>query len=143
MKDLEAYRKRKRDYAKTTEQREKRRLYMQLWRSNNKEKYNKWAREYHHKNKHIWGSRTRGYRLKCTYHITEDDYNRMFKEQKGVCVICGNSPYIHGKNKISKVLHIDHDHSTGKIRGLLCSRCNGSLGWYEKFRDDINNYLIK
>jgi hypothetical protein len=57
--------------------------------------------------------------------------------------ICGDSPHAHGKNKMSLVLHIDHDHETGEIRGLLCSRCNGALGWYEKHKNGIETYLLE
>jgi len=123
------------------EKRKVKREYMTLWRSKNRERYNAWAKEYHHKRKHLWESKTRGYRLKSVYHITEEDFQNMTDSQNGVCKICGCSPNEHGKNKMSKVLHIDHDHATGKIRGLLCSRCNGALGWYEKCKDGIKSYL--
>jgi hypothetical protein len=141
LKDLDAYRNHKREYAKTPEQREKRRLYQSKWREVNREKYNEWARVYHHKNKTKWDSRRRWWVIKSKYHITEEDYQKMFEAQNGVCKICGNPPYEHAKNKMSKVLHIDHDHVTGKIRGLLCSRCNGALGWYEKCSEEIKSYL--
>ena len=61
------------------------------------------------------------------YGITEDDYLRIFEGQKGVCLICGLP-------QLTKRLHIDHDHKTGKIRGLLCENCNRGLGM---FKDDI------
>lgn len=141
LKDLDAYREKKREYAKTPEEREKRRIYQARWREKNREKYNEWAKEYHHKNKHLWESRTRGWQIKCKYNITEEDYQRMFNEQVGVCKICGRPPHGHGKNKRSIVLHIDHDHSTNEVRGLLCSRCNGALGWYEKCKEGIESYL--
>jgi len=141
LKDVEAYRKHKREYAKTPEERERRRLYQAKWRKENRDHYNAWAREYHHKNKEHWKSRQRWYRIKFTYNITEEEYQKMLDEQNGVCKICGNLPTEHGKNKMSKVLHIDHDHKTGEIRGLLCSRCNGALGWYEKCKEGIESYL--
>jgi hypothetical protein len=137
----EAYRKRKREFARTESQKEYRREYMRVWRSKNKDKYNEWARSYHHKHKDEWKSRQRGYRLKHMYNITEEDYNLMLENQKGVCFICGCNPYPNGKNKNSKVLHIDHNHETGKVRGLLCSKCNSSLGWHEKYKTKIENYL--
>jgi hypothetical protein len=134
----EAYRKRKRDWAKTESQKEKRKLYMRVWRKNNKEHYNSWSRLYHKLNKHLWASRTRVWRLKCTYGITEEDYNGMLLSQNNKCLICGKE-----HKDTTKGLHIDHSHETLEIRGLLCSRCNGALGWYEKYSNEIKSYLKK
>ena len=55
------------------------------------------------------------------YRITEDEYNSILKFQGGVCAGCGESP--HGRN-----LAVDHDHKTGRIRGLLCWLCNRAIG---------------
>ena len=55
-----------------------------------------------------------------SYGISVDDYNRMLEEQNGGCYICGKS-YTH------RALDIDHDHTTGKVRGLLCSAHNRVL----------------
>jgi hypothetical protein len=52
-----------------------------------------------------------------------DTYAKLFDEQKGVCAIC-SSP----ENGRYKHLSIDHNHATGKIRGLLCNNCNRGLG---------------
>jgi hypothetical protein len=60
--------------------------------------------------------------LKRTYGITLEDYERMLEAHGGVCAICGES------RPEERTLHIDHDHESGKIRGLLCFRCNNSLG---------------
>jgi len=46
----------------------------------------------------------------------------MFEAHGGVCAICGES------RPEDRTLHIDHDHESGRIRGLLCFRCNNSLG---------------
>lgn len=65
--------------------------------------------------------------LKGKYGITADEYQRMLSEQGGVCAICrqkGNR----------KHLAVDHCHKTGKVRGLVCSPCNGFLG---RINDDI------
>jgi hypothetical protein len=60
--------------------------------------------------------------LKRKYGITIAEYDRMFEEQNGVCAICGEP------RPEERTLHIDHDHQTGVIRGLLCFRCNNALG---------------
>lgn len=62
------------------------------------------------------------------------------------CEICGKNleESISSKSKYHpKRLCIDHNHDTSKFRGILCSRCNRQLGWYEKFSQEINDYLNK
>lgn len=79
----------------------------------------------------------RNWSLKRSYGISLSDYEYMLQFQEGECAICKNKP---GKIR----LHVDHDHETGEIRGLLCSRCNQGLGL---FRDSgellkaAGNYL--
>ena len=57
--------------------------------------------------------------LQNTYHITAETYYKMLAKQGGKCAICKRKPVR---------LCIDHNHKTGKVRGLLCPRCNSSLG---------------
>ena len=78
----------------------------------------------------------RNSRLKKKYGITETDYQNLLRKQNGNCAICG------GKNK-SRRLHVDHDHKTGKVRGLLCLRCNGSLSWVEQIIIKSHSEWIK
>lgn len=66
------------------------------------------------------------------YGITWDDYDRMLEEQDGRCAICLKSDPGMGRG----VWSIDHDHETGRVRGLLCGYCNTALG---KFEDNIAN----
>jgi hypothetical protein len=63
------------------------------------------------------------------YGITPEQYDAMLVEQKGCCAICRSSEW-GGK---SGVPHVDHDHATGAVRGLLCAGCNHGLG---HFADD-------
>jgi hypothetical protein len=60
--------------------------------------------------------------LRRTFGITIDDFETMLIAQGGGCAICGR-PAPEGTS-----LHVDHDHETGVVRGLLCFTCNGALG---------------
>lgn len=62
------------------------------------------------------------------YGITHDDYERLLKEQDGGCAICGTKD----PRQRSEHFHIDHDHATGIVRGLLCSPCNQGLGYFQE-----------
>ena len=62
-------------------------------------------------------------KLKHRYGITEDDYNALLLKQSYCCALCG----IHEKDVPYK-LHVDHSHTTKRVRGLLCKRCNTFLG---------------
>jgi len=76
-----------------------------------------------------WNRTNRDYRLRTLYGITEADYETMLEKQGGRCAICRTDTV--GGN--SRHWHVDHDHSTGVVRGLLCHRCNMALGY---FKDD-------
>ena len=65
--------------------------------------------------------------LKRLYGITFEQYVQMFSDQGEVCAICKQ------QCQTKKSLSVDHDHETGRVRGLLCNRCNRALGM---FRDD-------
>lgn len=66
--------------------------------------------------------------LRYFYGITLEDYERMSAEQDHACAICGSEASLEQ----CSVLHVDHDHVTGAVRELLCSKCNNGLG---SFRD--------
>lgn len=67
------------------------------------------------------------YNLKHLYNISIEDYTALVEKSIGLCQICRKKP----KHK----LFVDHCHTTGKIRGLLCRKCNIGLGMFE---DNIN-----
>lgn len=76
------------------------------------------------RNKHLlWNNH-----LKHKFGITSEDYNAMFNLQSGCCKICKRH-----QNELNKKLHVDHCHSSGKVRGLLCKTCNVAIGL---LRDD-------
>lgn len=60
--------------------------------------------------------------------ISEDQYRSLLVAQDGICAICG-------KNPEGQRLVVDHDHKSGRVRGLLCRSCNLGLGLFE---DDPN-----
>lgn len=68
------------------------------------------------------------YYLKSTYGLSQEDFNDIYTTQKGMCCICKTviSSEV-GQTKKGKA-HVDHDHLTGKVRGLLCTKCNTLLG---------------
>lgn len=68
-------------------------------------------------------ARDKHYRRK--YGITLLDYEAMCIEQNGLCAICNRAP------KEGKKLEVDHDHTTGQVRKLLCRSCNGLIGKFE------------
>jgi Recombination endonuclease VII len=63
--------------------------------------------------------------LMASYGITPLEYEAMFKKQKGQCAICGSTD---PGQRTKRFLCVDHNHKTGKVRGLLCHRCNRGLG---------------
>ena len=69
-----------------------------------------------------------GYRRR--YGVTKAQKIAMLAKQHGCCPVCGEFIFIG-----DKTTHIDHDHATGKFRGVLCSSCNQGLG---NFKDDID-----
>lgn len=59
------------------------------------------------------------------YGLTVEEYETLLTEQDGVCAICKKAPK-------KKRLHVDHDHDTGNVRGLLCFNCNFGLSWFKE-----------
>lgn len=64
--------------------------------------------------------------LRALYGISLDEYNTIFQAQQGKCLICKRHQI-----EIGTRLYVDHDHITGKVRGLLCPSCNTAVGFIE------------
>ncbi len=139
LKDIDGYRKRKREYARTPEEKRKRVEYMRIWREKNRVRHNETARQSYKRNKHKHAHKTRERHLINTYGITEKTFQEMLKAQNNSCKICGRLN--EDCSRAGARLHIDHDHHTKKVRGLLCMRCNTALGWYENNSIKILKYL--
>jgi hypothetical protein len=71
-------------------------------------------------------------KIRRLYGITVADYQRMLEAQNGRCALCGTDDPSRGNRGYAKrareVFDIDHCHVTGKVRGLLCTRCNRLVG---------------
>lgn len=78
------------------------------WRKNNPEAHKKNTRKYH---------------LKKHYGLTPEQYAVMRKAQHGRCAIC--------RRRSPRRLHVDHCHRTGRLRALLCNRCNLGIGYFD------------
>jgi len=114
--------------------------YMKLYRERHKEKQKKYQQEYkqQHKEKlrlykEIWYKNKRGDKLYKTYGITLKEFYNMLELQDYCCSICN----IIFSDVIKP--YVDHNHKTGKVRGLLCMNCNTGLG---HFKDNYKN-LVK
>lgn len=105
----------------------------------NKNRYNKNGHHHHCRPGHRQRQRqrrdpaqARRTMLRWKYGITPEQWDVMHEAQGGRCAICGtDSPQPTGKAKDGQ-FHVDHDHVTGKVRGLLCRNCNTVLGLVEE-----------
>ncbi len=98
------------------ENREKETEKVRRWRAANPEKHAECGRRYREKNREKERARKREHR----YGITAEQYIALLAEQNGMCAI--------GKETCTGELHVDHCHTSGNVRGLVCRSCNLMLG---------------
>lgn len=107
---------RKKRLSITVSQYEDKAEYNRQWRKLNPG-YDKRHRDYEKIREAAWRRR---------YGISREDYERLLKEQDGVCAICSTDTVGRGH----EYFHVDHNHETGEVRGLLCDKCNRGLGYF-------------
>jgi hypothetical protein len=99
--------------------------------------YNSWCRKCHSDDARVrrkaWtpeqnSAYLRRQNLKHGYGITVEQYDEMFRSQGGLCAICGFPETAKRSTGRTTNLAVDHDELTGRIRGLLCGRCNTGIG---------------
>src|SRR5262245_33117176 len=116
-------------YAKDSEYRARKLAENKIWRTEHRQEliddwHEKWATDAEFRERRQAASRAR---TLSKYGLTIEGYDRMEREQGGVCRICGR------KTQRGKYLCVDHCHLRLKVRGLLCHPCNTGLG---NFDDD-------
>ena len=103
------------------------------WAQENPEKRADWQRRYRASGRRQLNDRRS--HLKRKFGLTPGDYDRMLEEQGGGCAICGAPP------PPGRSLHVDHDHVTGEVRGLLCFKHNNALGDFDDDRELLHRAL--
>lgn len=105
-----------------------------IWREKNRDKCRAYARDWMRRNP----IHSHKHKLANRYGITLQEYDSMLEAQNGVCAICGKDETRtdHRTGKPQK-LSVDHNHSSGKNRGLLCDACNKVIG---QFAEDSRRF---
>lgn len=85
--------------------------------------------KYREENKERFREISRRKQLKHRYGLSIEEYNAILKRQGGCCAVCGTDTnnYMTGNTEVANFA-VDHCHSTGKVRGLLCNQCNRAIG---------------
>lgn len=112
--------KRAKDWYERPGNREKAIARVKKWQDEHPEQYRKQQDDWRDS-----GAKSRSNRkshLKNTFGLTPEEYDQKLRRQGGVCLICQRPP------AEGKMLDVDHDHATGRVRGLLCRNCNQGLG---------------
>lgn len=94
----------------------------QSWRQKNPEKSREASRRWAEAN----ADRIKDKRLQRKFGITLTQYSQMLADQGETCAIC------QGASSGKGGFHVDHDHATGRVRGLLCYRCNVAIGLFDE-----------
>lgn len=83
-----------------------------------------------------WPNKDRQYALKKRYGLSAEAFERLLDKQGYKCAICGLDPTTRKKSAFNRRrLHVDHDHATREVRGLLCNGCNRAIGLLNESSD--------
>ena len=114
-------------------------------KKDNRSPYCRHCRNIFEKNQRVDGKRSYKKKIKPTkeksseymrnsrYRLSNSDYQDMLISQKELCLIC---------NKFMKNPNVDHCHETGKVRGLLCNKCNMALGLLKDSIENLKNAIL-
>ena len=93
-----------------------------------------YQKEYRRRSAHLTVTKDKKYALKKRYGISPEQFVAKAEAQNWCCAICGVDPrQVSAWPPHHRVLHVDHSHASGKVRGLLCNYCNRGIGF---FRDN-------
>lgn len=113
--------------------------YQRAWRAANRARYNAYMRSWRAANPGYEKRRGRDHHpreMERHYQITELEYAALLYAQDGLCAVC-QRPELGTFRGRPKRLSVDHDHETGRVRGLLCSRCNRGIGYLQDSPEDL------
>lgn len=110
------------------------------WFKKNKERRKLYSKEY--RSNPITRKKTRERELKRKYNITIADEKEMYNNQNGKCAICNYKFKEYDSGSSCNNFMVDHCHTTGKIRGLLCGNCNRGIGLLLENKKTIKNIII-
>ena len=120
--------------SKQKEWKEKNKEALKEWRENNKEQMIATNKKWRKKNK----AQQAAYYRKKKYGVSPEDYDTMLEEQNNKCKICLVSFTTLKPHNI----HVDHCHTTKKVRGLLCNLCNVGLGTFKDNTETLTNAIV-
>lgn len=106
------------------------RAYHQRYREAHRAKAAEYQRSYRELNKERLLEQKRRSARQRNYNLTHEQFTQALLNQNGVCKLCSQS-------LSEQTANVDHCHRTRRIRGILCTRCNMTLGFLEKARDRI------
>lgn len=88
-----------------------------------------WCKDCYKENNKVHYINTKRWKdIEKKYGISKEQYKKMEERQGGLCACCKQNPKDRGKNG---VLVVDHCHTTGAVRGLLCAKCNAGIGFFD------------